>query len=160
MCLGFQEEHTERTECGACTSVNVFPLNVPSRVFTEDFYLRLLRRRSRSRRFLDTSNFLNMLNLNLNQRVFKGRKEPKQTGKRVQNKLSKSLMARYLDPNMFPNNTMGFRITMVDQMSLCCHGKSFSDSILTSRSHGMIVIIHCCNDSLITVAVMHLSMLQ
>ena len=101
-----------------------------------------------------------MLNLNLNQRVFKGRKEPKQTGKRVQNKLSKSLMARYLDPSMFPNNTMGFRITMVDQMSLCCHGKSFSDSILTSRSHGMIVIIHCCNDSLITVAVMHLSMLQ
>ena len=32
------------------------------------------------------------------------------------------LLTRYNDPNMFPTNTMGFRITLVDHMSLCSQG--------------------------------------
>ena len=36
--------------------------------------------------------------------------------------------------SMFPTNTMGFRVTMMDHMCLCCHGLSLSDPTLTSSS--------------------------
>ena len=32
------------------------------------------------------------------------------------------MFTRYTDPNMFPTNTMGFRVTLVDNMSLCSQG--------------------------------------
>ena len=32
---------------------------------------------------------------------------------------SNYMLTRYTVPNMFPTNTMGFRVTLVDHMSLC-----------------------------------------
>ena len=34
---------------------------------------------------------------------------------------------KYNDPNMVPTNTMGFRVTMGDNMCLCSHGLSLYD---------------------------------
>ena len=32
------------------------------------------------------------------------------------------MLTRYTDPNMFLTNTMGFRVALVDHMSLCSQG--------------------------------------
>ena len=47
------------------------------------------------------------------------------------------MMKKYLGPNMVPTYTMGFRINMVDHMSLYKHGLSLFDLNLTSRGHSI-----------------------
>ena len=50
---------------------------------------------------------------------------------------SNYMVTRYIDPKIFPTNTSGLRVNMVDHMFLRCYGLSLLDINQTSRGHGM-----------------------